>query len=900
MAAVLFGAPRAAFAAPVGMDDNVDSDGEAHMEVGSPHREPEDKWEQRGLHDEVEIAFSEILSSYESQGDADVYHLCERMHEVLQQVLNEVAANPGRYAVDEETVGAWRHERNTWELCKELIGYRKGQYVPERTANLKLVDLWKEDYAIQRALFAGTAIEDCAHISNTIRTWCQPYRYLDVIKQWLERIAAADSEAEKTDTYRDDKFFTKRVYYENSLNRRPANGKFELDPDAATRPGSKGAPSELDYYDKEAETELWREVYRLVRCGQWDRATELCGKAGHSWFAAVLYSADAYGRIDTDDATVPTMTGNMNRAVWKECCQRMADNKDENVHLRALCALFAAGMNFVSNPAYMSMVSPTFEDRLWVACFIAQQNIMQNVVNLVEEAYGPSNGDPGVGPYRTHLRGPSTFPVSDLPTNIEALVVSLLDAARAIDPSTVLGRAEADNIYHQVQAYLIRYADPTIPTPKMADVLINLVPAPTGNNTSAPETMALVERHGLAPSDARLRNRLRFLSHYAIVMEQHVEDVGAAYPSCQQAVVSYVDYMAPDTPQPGRIDMRTRVAVYCAMLEPQLRITRYGQFIASLLSIPPESKNPAAPAAATISEYGYSLLESVFEKAQAAGIDLQACLLHACALMGSKLASLHTRKQQSASRLAASEQLARGAGNRVREGVRKEVEEVQREVREAGEQAGVCAVLLGHVSLDAGERLGACAALFRGLLMLDAVQEGNLLLQAALDSPGLFADMTSERIETKALAIELNYYRDYVETFESCRELQVRLARLSYNDVDNRAATGELTDLLRTIQRVMLESVHVDDMSDSTLSDWVTLRCRHLPTWCDWLVQVCTHLQQPSVALATTSQCLADPGIGFCQYLDRDPRTVAAMLQKCMASSLQNLNMHGDSFWQPA
>eukprot|EP00124_Ichthyophonus_hoferi_P004708 Ihof_evm2s554 gene=Ihof_evmTU2s554 len=442
---------------------------------------------------------------------SDVIGLCARMASATQRAIDRAVCHHPRSGTDELVLEGWQHEVNTWRLAQEICSYNvKRSKILQTPKEIKLLDLWQSDSRVKRAIYNYETVVngqmEVVKLNQAIAKWSETYYYLNMIKKWLEGIALRHYKANRNDAFHRGAFFGSKKYYENSLsNMEYQNGKpvFELDPDAYHREAG------LDYYDKESEKELWREAYTLLRSGQVPEAVKLCSESGHAWFAAMIGCSDGFGSRGSDDAT----GGNVNRALWKDCCRKMGANENEDIHLRAFCGLFVGDLDVVQgNPAYDKEVCRTFEDRLWVGCFVAMENIAQVVINLVEEAYGLAGTGAREGPYRSHIRGPNTAVVPAMPYDLETTISRVLQSAIAFNTAQGDSKKELGNPYHQVQAYLIRHSPGK--DKDIANIFQSLVPH-TEFISGSQDVGAAVKISG--PVD---RNLSRFYAHYAIMMMQ--------------------------------------------------------------------------------------------------------------------------------------------------------------------------------------------------------------------------------------------------------------------------------------------------------------------------------------------------------------------------------------------
>lgn len=78
---------------------------------------------------------------------------------------------------------------------------------------------------------------------------------------------------------------------------------------------------------QEAERQLFREMFRLVRCGAVSDAQEICLESGHAWAAAALEGIRAFHNYDFDASALHeprNIVGDMDPRLWRETCATLA------------------------------------------------------------------------------------------------------------------------------------------------------------------------------------------------------------------------------------------------------------------------------------------------------------------------------------------------------------------------------------------------------------------------------------------------------------------------------------------------------------------------------------------------------------------------------------------------
>ena len=124
----------------------------------------------------------------------------------------------------------------------------------------------------------------------------------------------------------------------------------------------------VHHLDKEDDDRLYRQIFRLVRSGQFDEGKRLAERQGHHWLSAVLDGMQLYHDpnyeqpdVSDDQLVVQPIEGNITRDLWKLVCWKSA--KVEGI-LHSEKALFAILSGNLQN-VLTSPFCQTWEDGLW-------------------------------------------------------------------------------------------------------------------------------------------------------------------------------------------------------------------------------------------------------------------------------------------------------------------------------------------------------------------------------------------------------------------------------------------------------------------------------------------------------------------------------------------------------
>jgi hypothetical protein len=273
--------------------------------------------------DALETEFYEILARHDSEAEKAGLALIKAFGEACSRAarrLQEANAHlQPKGSPEQRTLDAVKVERNTWHLLHELLEDRAtgAEEGPGhmRTDQAKFM---RSNHAMNEHLYRAD----------------REYREMFIVLRWLERAYRDDYFIESTDkgvdpaTGKRITLYSDRLYYEES-RRRALGGSLglglglgELDPDAQLR----GAGGGVDATDGEAERQMFREVFRLVRCGLVSDAQEVCLESGHAWAAAALEGIRPYHNYDFDsNPDEPrNIVGDMDPSLWRETCATLA------------------------------------------------------------------------------------------------------------------------------------------------------------------------------------------------------------------------------------------------------------------------------------------------------------------------------------------------------------------------------------------------------------------------------------------------------------------------------------------------------------------------------------------------------------------------------------------------
>ncbi|KAG5440808.1 hypothetical protein PCK2_000107 [Pneumocystis canis] len=147
----------------------------------------------------------------------------------------------------------------------------------------------------------------------------------------------------------------------------------ELDPDAPTRQRKL-----LDDKDSEFERKFLRNLFLLIRCGDFDKACDLCKETGNFLRSAILQGCVEYRDplIDENNAELGVM-GTKRKQLWKKMCYELSKQTELDPYERALYGALCGDFQSVLH------VCETWEDYLWAYCnAICEYQITTNLKQL--------------------------------------------------------------------------------------------------------------------------------------------------------------------------------------------------------------------------------------------------------------------------------------------------------------------------------------------------------------------------------------------------------------------------------------------------------------------------------------------------------------------------------------
>jgi len=239
------------------------------------------------------------------------------------------------------------NEASTWQLLRDVIR--------NNDAEVPLPD--NGDAAMYSELLATEAIG--AQNSEL--------RHLRAVIDWLEFEAL-----EKCDTnHYSDIITPDNTFHQIRLGR----SSTDLNPDVSTK--------DLHVLDQQAVTKFNAEVYKLVRAGQKEQATDRCLQSGQSWKAAMMEGANLYhypAILDMEG----DLQGTEARDIWKLAALNFSSSPSLSLHERGIIGALSG------NSEPLLQLAKTWEDRIWALLkssvdVTVEEAIRANVIGSPEE-----------------------------------------------------------------------------------------------------------------------------------------------------------------------------------------------------------------------------------------------------------------------------------------------------------------------------------------------------------------------------------------------------------------------------------------------------------------------------------------------------------------------------------
>ncbi|ORY75418.1 nuclear pore protein 84/107 [Protomyces lactucae-debilis] len=282
------------------------------------------------------LYFADILERHAGGQLFGERGLLARYYSIGQDKLDELAEleQDGADTNTTHLREQWELECRTWDLVQRL-------YL-ERTREIEWLEA-PHPYVSNHALELLYYNND--HTASEQR----------IVLDWLRDGSTAATEFQ----VRGNRWF----YTKEHLLNRKRMGKLsqddgtvtELDPDAPYRQGKKLAPE-----DDAFERRLLRQLFYLVRAGEFEEAAELCRDSGNAWRVASMQGGVEYRDAAIDSLDLVTETeGNPNKALWRRMCFALSQQPGFNEYERALYGALCGDL------ASVLPVCNTWDDALW-------------------------------------------------------------------------------------------------------------------------------------------------------------------------------------------------------------------------------------------------------------------------------------------------------------------------------------------------------------------------------------------------------------------------------------------------------------------------------------------------------------------------------------------------------
>ncbi|KAG4304330.1 hypothetical protein PORY_002305 [Pneumocystis oryctolagi] len=253
---------------------------------------------------------------------------------------------------DSLEIEQWDLECKTWDLVQRLYSHRV-----QKPSKLPSVHEYSSNVILEEAFYT----QNPEAMENTI------------VLNWLKDIFPEPSLSEisgKKWLYTRENIRMKRLQIKSFKEDRLID---ELDPDAPTRQQKL-----LDDKDSEFERKFLRDLFLLIRCGDFDKACDICKETGNFLRSAILQGCIEYRDplIDENNAELGVM-GTKRKQLWKKMCYELSKQTELDPYERALYGVLSGDLQSVLQ------VCETWEDYLWAYCnSICEHQITTNLKHL--------------------------------------------------------------------------------------------------------------------------------------------------------------------------------------------------------------------------------------------------------------------------------------------------------------------------------------------------------------------------------------------------------------------------------------------------------------------------------------------------------------------------------------
>ncbi|KTW26982.1 hypothetical protein T552_02473 [Pneumocystis carinii B80] len=395
----------------------------------------------------------------------------------------------------------WDLECKTWDLIQRLYSHRI-----QKSYELPNVHEYSSNVVLEEAFY----IQNPNAMENTI------------ILNWLKDIFLEPPLLEITEK--------KWLYTRENIRMKRLQGKSykedelidELDPDAPTRQRKF-----LDNRDSEYERKFLRNLFLLIRCGDFDKACELCKDTGNFLRSAILQGCIEYRDplIDENNVELGVM-GTKRKQLWKKMCYQLSKHTDLDPYERALYGVLCGDLQSVLQ------VCETWEDYLWAHYnSICEHQITMNLKQLGKIKQSHDLVIP----------------------NIDSISISSVLESLAHSDNELI-RDSANEPMRIIQSKII--------TSKINELILNL-------NIQLQDI-----RNGISPVDVTsIPSFLRFVVHFILMLKQ--TNIAIDHNNCNNLIQAYIELLAAG----GKQDI---IPLYVAQLPPDMSLEIYAKFLSNI------------------------------------------------------------------------------------------------------------------------------------------------------------------------------------------------------------------------------------------------------------------------------------------------------------------------------
>uniref|UniRef100_A0A914XPF3 Nuclear pore complex protein n=1 Tax=Plectus sambesii TaxID=2011161 RepID=A0A914XPF3_9BILA len=320
-----------------------------------------------------ETLFEDFSSALmETQGSSKVFtlvanfeQLCEDMSTILSKVVERASGSDMQVEQAMSVMQQVKSERFAWRLLRQLYEDR--------------IDRQPQDLLEGVDIQADSAPDDRSVYGLLLRTDRQ-FRELTLILKWCEEVAAEQLNDANTLAA----FASKLVLWQNTLHNRKRGGAgCDMDPDGPLREGQS-----LDSYDENDDVKLISVIFSYVRCGQIQKAIDLCVHCGQSWRAALLQGkllASDPNLTNNDGSALSKTGGNRRRPLWKSACWKASENPGLSLVERSLLAALGGRLG------PLLTVCRQWDDRLWAYVTASVEYQLSSALHRLGRCPSPSD-----------------------------------------------------------------------------------------------------------------------------------------------------------------------------------------------------------------------------------------------------------------------------------------------------------------------------------------------------------------------------------------------------------------------------------------------------------------------------------------------------------------------------